>query len=684
MANPFDQFDRVSAGGNAFDQFDTAAAPKLQTGMGNFKDALKQTLAETDPGTRFVAGVGVAASDLIERAKQLFGKENRSQIEANKIIAKESPVGAFAGDALLTGIPIAKFMPVLGGSPTIAGKVAQYAGNVGIGAAAGAGLAALKPDANAESIGEGALGGGIASGVVAPAITQGAKAAGWLYDTMRGARQDLSAGKILRDAAGSDLSKIRAANSAAPEDLTAAQAAFGIDRDTWSALGELAKRNDKESFYRVLADRQVQAQRDTLAKIAEGANQTEARASRLGTKDTLNAITTPMRETELNAANTAGKLLPKLQGDAQRFGDAAASKVQDVRRMADLGVMADDMSQAGRNTFDGTKNLRGLELGKRAESVAQQSADASLPFGEAARFAQARADSLAQHGLTPIDSGAIVRGLQAKINDPTIGPNEFNRKALQNVGQLIQKWEEKNGGVIDAKALYEIRKSAVNNIVEKLMGAAEPKAIASRQAEVMSKVRPLIDDAIEAAGGTGWRNYLDTFSKGMDVVNQKKMGAVALDLFDKSKDKFVSLARGNEPKAVEKVFGSGNYDIASQMGDKINPMRNVADQIERDRLIGERGAGASNALADILSGDSMRFRLPALFTREATVANKTLDYIEGKINRKTMDSITKAMRSGRSANEAIDMLPISERNHLLLLLKDNANPIAVTGVSAAQ
>jgi hypothetical protein len=105
---------------------------------------------------------------------------------------------------------------------------------------------------------------------------------------------------------------------------------------------------------------------------------------------------------------------------------------------------------------------------------------------------------------------------------------------------------------------------------------------------------------------------------------------------------------------------------------------------ERTAMFGERGAGASNALADILSGDSMRFRLPALFTREATVANKTLDYLEGKINRKTMDSITKAMRSGRSANEAIDMLPMSERNHLLLLLKDSANPIAVTGVSAAQ
>lgn len=61
------------------------------------------------------------------------------------------------------------------------------------------------------------------------------------------------------------------------------------------------------------------------------------------------------------------------------------------------------------------------------------------------------------------------------------------------------------------------------------MRGSDPTAQAKRAAGILREVRPLIDDAIETAGGTNWRNYLKTFEDGMNVINQKKLGAKDLN-----------------------------------------------------------------------------------------------------------------------------------------------------------
>lgn len=659
-----------------------AKTPLMKMGKEGFADALRAELNSADWGKRNVAGFGTFASDLYERGKQLFGNENRQQIEANKIISDAAPVGAFAGEMAATAIPVAKVMPVLRGAGTALGKAAQFGGNVAIAGTAGGALAALKPDANAETIGQGIGGGAIAAGVLAPLVSLAAKGSGWAYDALRGRLGDLKAAQIVRDAAGGNLPAIRAANSVAPDNLNAAQAASGVQQDTYSALGKLMEENNKDSFYRLLRDSQGEAQRATLEALASGATQTAARTARNVDKKALQNVFVPRMETELGAANT-GRQLAELQTEAARLGGAATNKVQDVRRFTDLGAMADDMSMAGRNTADGTKNLRGLSLGNRAERAAQDAANDSLILGEGQRFTEGIAASLKAHGLKPLDTGSIVGSLGRKLNDPTAAGSKKYESVISRVANDIEEWTARNGGQIDARALYAIRKNSVNDAVEDLTKGLDPKASAKYAAQVLSEVRPMIDNAIVDAGGTAWPQTLKIFEKGMLQIDRKKMGGTALDLFDKSKGKFLDLAEGNAPKVVEKNFGPGRFDLRQEMGGKMRAIDDVAEQVARDKDLARRADAGVGGLSSILKKDVSDFRLPNPLDQRVALINRALGNLEGKINTQAMERLDVAMRSGKNVNQLLEILPTSQRSNFLKILME-ANPALVAGSAAVQ
>lgn len=663
---------------------------------GDFAGALKSELANADWGTRNVAGFGVAASDLYERGKQLFGMENRQQIDANKIIADAAPVGAFAGEmAGPASLAAMKLMPVLRGASTLGGKAMQYGGNVAIGAGVGGGLAALKPDANMETVGEGAAGGALAAGVLGPLVSAAAKGAGWAYDALKGRLGDIKAAQIVRDAAGANLAAIRAASAVAPDNLTAAQAAAGVQQDTYSALGKLMEENNKDSFYRLLRDRQTDAQRATLEGLANGTTQTAARQARGADKKALEGIFVPRMNTELAAANT-GKQLAELEARAAGLGDAAANKVQDVRRMTAAADRAETMgTEFGRRNpatalgaptgmpSAGGRNSYGQELAGRAERAAQDAANDSLILGEGQRFTEGIAASLRAHGLKPLDTNSIVGSLGRKLGDPTAAGSKKYEAVLSRVANDIQEWTARNGGQIDARALYAIRKNSVNDAVEDLTKGLDPKASAKYAAQVLGEVRPMIDNAIVEAGGTAWPQTLKIFEKGMLQIDRKKMGATALDLFNKSKTGFLDMAQGNAPKVVEKNFGPGRFDIRQEMGGKMRGLDDVAEQVARDEDLARRASAGVGGLSNILKQDVSNFRLPNPLDQRIALINRALGNMEGKINAQAMDRLDVAMRSGKNVNQLLEILPTSQRSNFLKYLME-ANPALVAGSAAAQ
>jgi hypothetical protein len=469
------------------------------------------------------------------------------------------------------------------------GDVALRAGGGTI--AGGAGAAAVNP----EDLETGAAVGAALPTVGAGVVKLFGRGSGWLWDAVSGQLGKVKAGEIARKVAGGDVAAIRAANAAAEQGISSGQAAAGIDNAAYAALDDLARKQNPASYYSRQATAQEADATNTLARLAGGATATESRAVREGSKNALNAITTPMREIELGAAGEAGRIAPGLEAKAAKFGQGAAAKVEDVRRFTAAADRADDWAKTwAPSAMGGDVRSLGIprypaagtfpgQLAVKADQVATDAAESSLRFGEVARDAKSALASLEANGLKPLKTESLLSTLQSKLADPDIGTNRDAAGAITRVSQMLQDWTNKYG-IITPEALYAIRKNGVAGAIADLNPSATEDQRRKFAQSVMRYVRPLFDDAIEQAGGTGWGAYLKTFEQGMHGIGEKKLADVARNLYSAGdKEGFVALVTGRNPELVEDVFGSGKYDFAKEMGKSAVQFEKIAADISRDK-----------------------------------------------------------------------------------------------------
>jgi hypothetical protein len=492
-------------------------------------------------------------------------------------------------------------------------------------------------------------------------LTPIAAGGGYVVNKFKGGAER-SAAKIAREAAGEDLPKIEALIRNKQGNLSAAEMFADLDRNQIQALGELARIKDTKNFYSKLDQFREQTRQTTLNNLAGGATNTEILNNLAGSKQALTDVTTPMRDTSLTAANT-GKLKQGLETQAATLGKVAADKVDDVRRF----TAARQRLNAAKTQADLSPNVSADrlkftgEMEDAAERVATKAADDSLKYGEGARFAQARADSLAAYNLKPLDTDGVIRDINAKLNNPKIGVSDVNRKVLSTVANKIKEWTARNGGVIDVDALYAIRKDTVNEVIDGL--GKDPKTSAKYAAKLLGEVRPLIDDAIIKAGGTGWKDYLETFSSGMDVINQRKMAQTARDLYKKNPNEFVALVRGERPDLVEEIFGNGRIDIKAEMGSKFKALDDVAGELERGQKIKAGAEKGAADVKDIFTRNEFKLRVP-FFGIKATVSNAILSELSGKINARTAKILEKGFESGKNFEDMLNEVPFGDRGRV--------------------
>lgn len=533
---------------------------------------------------------------------------------------------------------------------------------------------------------EGALyqGGGMMLAPVAKVVASVpagvAKGVGWVADALGGNRPTLKAAQLAKDAikAGGQTQvasqEIRNALIAADNGLTAGQATAGVNNPLWQALMSRGA-NINPAPYTAKAAAQAAQAESQLAGIAGGPTQTAARDTTGAMKQSLRDELIPTLNIEMNAANTAGKMKPVLDAQAERFSQAAANKVEDVRRFTAAGPRGEALARSaliekGQPVGATKYTYLGGDLPQRAERVAEQAANASLPFGEAARFSQAASDSLAAHGLKPL-SGEVVSNKVAEIlSDPAFAGNDVIEQSVRKVASDIAKWTN-SGGVIDAWALDAIRKNSVNGVVRQLYPNESVSAQKSLAAGVLTKIKPAIVDAIEAAGGTGYGKYLEDYSAGLNKVAQTKLSAEALNLFKTNKQAFVNLVEGNSPDVVEKIMGAGNYDIAKELSaGAMQTLKGVAKGVTTDKAVADQTAAGSLALRNLLLKDMSVFRLPSYLSVATSSINKGLSILEQKLGKNTMEVIARAGEDPQKALALIDTLPTAERVRVLKILSD--------------
>jgi hypothetical protein len=283
--------------------------------------------------------------------------------------------------------------------------------------------------------------------------------------------------------------------------------------------------------------------------------------------------------------------------------------------------------------------------------------------------------------LKPLESKPIQDALRQTAKRPEFAGNKDVVKALERVSSDIAEWTGK-GGVIDAWALDSIRKNSVNAAIQDLYPAADKKVQKELAASVLTKVKPLIVDAIEKSGGTGYGKYLADYATGRQLINQGKLTAEAASLYKNNPKAFVDLVEGNNPDVVEKIFGPGNYQIVKEMSaDAMQKLRGVADVMGRTIKAKEQADLGQTALREILEEHNPRmFKIPWGLSPKTMAMNKALDLAEKRIGKKTMNALTTGMRSGKNALQMLDEMPSKDRINILQSLQD---PRLFPGVGSA-
>ena len=432
------------------------------------------------------------------------------------------------------------------------------------------------------------------------------------------------AAKLAKEAVGSDLKAGVNALRETPSNVGVGQATAKFQNPAFQALvkDSLEETPEGVQYLNKLGAMTDEQAVNALFKLAGGRTAADVRATTDLAKKNLNTITTPMREASLGRANI-GKYV----------ADEAVA-----REANDLAVLVGSGSQIDPTRF-----------------VAQ---------------ATGAEKALRSVGIKPLEGAPLADKIAGISQNNAYAKNDLIKGAADNVAEGIREWTGRNG-IIDADALEAIRKNAVDAAIARLRPGADATTQRNAAAGVMSKIKPLIDNAIEEAGGTGWRDYLTTHAKGMQKIAEKKLTGEARDLYKSNKDAFVRLVQNESPEVVEKFLGPGKYNIAVELADStMNVLRKQAEDHMLRVASAKQATQGTKALANLVAQNTSMLRFPSFVDAWFAAGNKTIGEMEKRLGRKTMKTLSDAMKSPESAANLLEALPPSERNRVIQFLNN--------------
>lgn len=461
--------------------------------------------------------------------------------------------------------------------------------------------------------------------VAAPLL---AKGAGKVVDFFRS--PELKAAAIAQkslatpSALGTDLPEVVNALRSAPPGASVAETTARIKNPAWQALLRNALERDPAGtkYLSQLREASDADALNALTRLAGGATAAETRAAVEAGRANVRAVTTPMRETALATAN-----LGKNVADV-----AAAREANDLAVLMGQGAKIDP-----------------------AKFVAQ---------------ATGAEKALRSAGIAPLEGAPLAQQIRRAGKAPDLAANDLIEGSVNEVADQITKWTG-SGGVIDAHALDAIRKNAVNAAVAKLRPGFDATAQRNAAAGVLSRIKPAIDDAIEAAGGVGYRDYLAKHADLSQKVAQKELAGKALDLWKTNKDEFVRLVQNEAPETVEKILGPGKYNIAVELADDaMKVLRTQADKRLTQLAVDTQATEGQKAITKLLQQESRRFTIPSMLSAVVSWTNKGLTELEKAIGNKATRILTESARDPNKMANLLETLPTVERSRVLRLLSD--------------
>jgi hypothetical protein len=513
------------------------------------------------------------------------------------------------------------------------------------------------------------------------------------------------AGNILREATGNQRPAVEAALRQSPG-VPSAEAAANVLSPEFQALGQVARQAEPGRYSaRDLATRDRHL--GILQRLAGGGTQTETREMRDFARQQLNDLTSPMREEVLDRANVMGTVGREYQRRIDQARQTSTEAVDRVRRMTQAQQTTREVGASVRPRDQSLYDVEGYraerwaglpiansymdQLRIRAERAASEAADASLAAGGQARGYESRLQELRDLGLQELNVGQVIGNISRMANSPGIRANPVYVETLTDVSESLLRGMQANGGVIHPRDLDELRKSGLNQIINRVLSkyGMNPDTESKVVAQLLRDIKPQINEAINrAAGSRGYVDYLNRYSQGARAIDQRKMASQLMDLYETNPNQFLSIVEGNEPKIVEKLFGPGHYSLQEMMTpQQLREIRSIANDLRRTQYMRNQAMGRTTEFGGIESGmpalqtilENNRpavTRLMGLIGPKGKGIEAMVDMVRNQISDQTRQDLLAAAADSTTALELMQRMPSTSVQEFLRAIA----PAVETGI----
>ena len=674
--------------GSGIGAVDTALDNINEIIMGVPEGAYNLAAMVTDPISGMIFGKDAVKQAQAQR-RTATDKVSRTFVTQPRPLARDlgrsiAPAGVVSRAATMAA-PLASKIPVVGDATS---KVLSSTASGGIGVKGGsrAGRVALRVAGGGTSgAGTAALmgqdpGEGFLYGAGIPVLgTVFKKLVGGGVDLFR--MPKVKAAKIIRETLGKDVEAAKAVFAQlSPDDQRLAQQVLvdaGVEPSKFFGLGKIvADQIDPDTRARTLM--QQEATRNArLADISGGGTATAQRAAAETGRREVSTATGPARDAALSRANIAGTTVPAAEALAtaarQRADEMTASGF--VPRMRGLEERAGEQAAIMGDKPALFPDMERIQQTRGISGAAGQRADAAINaqigLRDVARDMEDVVADLAAEGMQPLRVAPIVQQLRSMAGQPGTRADELQRGTLRGLADKLEGLANPNG-VIDARDLYQIRKTGLNDIVDTLLSGRQPgSGTKERTASLLTSARGMIDDAIEGSGGANWKDYLARTRQGFDTVNRQKLAGQGAQLAKDSPDEFIALMRGDRPQMVEDAMGTGQFDIGGMaLADprRYNAMKMSADELQNLNRMTQLESLGQTAGGNLLSKQQPSYLSRGIRGVAGAVSPKAAYGAQGAnqvqsaiMSPKVQQELAQAYQSGPNMMAAMNELPTAAR-----------------------
>lgn len=256
------------------------------------------------------------------------------------------------------------------------------------------------------------------------------------------------------------------------------------------------------------------------------------------------------------------------------------------------------------------------------------------------------------------------------------------QSALGDVKKLIAD-ATRPDGTIDANSLYTLRKSGISDTINKF---AEANKTSDKRftAGLLGDVKSVMDDAIEMAGGKGWKNYLQTYSRLSERPDQMKIGQFLQDKLTGAKMEerpavFLNAMR-TEPTTINKSINFKGEKISDFMRpDQMQSLNSITDDLLRQEEMARLARGGMKETQSQLQKLFEPVDIPGYLDAKVTATRWLLGKLQGGGGTKEMRQMAIDMLDPQSVAELMKAAAPKDRPAIQALLNALQREVYASG-----